>query len=165
MIGAKSSGHDVRTLNLHELKFDPILHQSFSGQQTLEPDLQKAQELILWSQHMVWVYPNWWGTLPANLKGFIDRTFLPGFAFKYKSGGGFPEKLLVGRTAEIILSMDTPTWAYRLFLGAHGLKIMKNSILAFCGIKVTKTHLIGPIRGSTEQKRNIWLQHIHNAGI
>lgn len=44
----------------------------------LEEDLVKAQELIRWADHLVFVYPIWWGTMPAVLKGFFDRVFLPG---------------------------------------------------------------------------------------
>jgi putative NADPH-quinone reductase len=33
-----------------------------------------ARELILWAEHLVFVYPTWWGTMPALLKGFLDRT-------------------------------------------------------------------------------------------
>lgn len=43
----------------------------------LEEDLVKAQELIRWADHLVFVYPIWWGTMPAVLKGFFDRVFLP----------------------------------------------------------------------------------------
>lgn len=151
-------GDQVQILNLVELKFDPILRLGFQGEQEREPDLIHAQTQIIWADHIVWIYPNWWGGPPALLKGFIDRTLLPGFAFKYKSSGGFPEKLLAGRTAEIVLTLDTPPFFYKYFMWAAGLKVMKNSVLEFCGVKVIKTHLIGPIRGSSDFKRESWLK-------
>src|SRR5256885_16433644 len=67
--------------------------------QPLEPDLQRAQADILWASHLAWAYPTWWGGLPALLKGFIDRIFLPGFAFKYRKGSVLWDRLLAGRTA------------------------------------------------------------------
>jgi len=81
---AKASGSEVRELQLGKLEFDPILWNGYNKIQELEPDLAKAQELILWSNHIVFVYPNWWGAMPALMKGFFDRVFLPGFAFKYR---------------------------------------------------------------------------------
>ena len=44
------------------------------------------------------------------LKGFVDRVFLPGFAFKYRPGKAFPAQLLKGRTAQLLVTMDTPPW-------------------------------------------------------
>ena len=58
------------------------------------------QQDILWADHLVFVYPNWWSTVPALLKGLIDRMFVPGFAFKYRENSPFWDKLLKGKTAE-----------------------------------------------------------------
>ncbi|MDH5389479.1 MAG: NAD(P)H-dependent oxidoreductase, partial [Gammaproteobacteria bacterium] len=90
--GAKDSGNEVHTINLGELKFDPVLWKGYSKIQELEPDLVNAQELMQWSNHIVFIYPNWWGTMPALMKGFFDRAFLPGFAFKYRDNSSFWDK-------------------------------------------------------------------------
>ncbi|MDD4974075.1 MAG: NAD(P)H-dependent oxidoreductase [Bacteriovorax sp.] len=157
---AKKQGDAVDLVNLVDLKFDPILRGDFNDMQPLEPDLIELQKKILWANHVVWIYPLWWGSLPALLKGFIDRVFLPGYAFKYKPGLGMPKKLLIGRTSEIISTLDTPVWLYKWLLGAPGLKIMKAGILGFCGFKVTKTMLLGPIKGSSEEQRKKWLDQL-----
>ena len=120
--GALAAGFEVRELKLRSLDFDPILWKGYNKIQKLEPDLVRAQELIQWSDHMVFVYPNWWGTTPALMKGFFDRVFLPGFAFKYRENSQFWDKLLTGRTAHLIVTMDTPPWYYqhmRLPLGKN----------------------------------------------
>ena len=70
---ARAAGAQVRVLRLGSLVFDPLLHAGYRQVQTLEPDLVAAQQDILWAQHLVWVYPIWWGAMPALLKGFIDR--------------------------------------------------------------------------------------------
>lgn len=149
---ATQKGHEVQLIAVRELAFSPNLNGGFGKGQELEPALVRAQELLKWADHSVWIYPNWWGTFPALLKGFIDRTFLPGFAFKYK-GGGFPEQLLKGKTAQIIMTLDTPIWFYYLFMRAPGLKIMKSGILGYCGIKVNSIKLFGPIRGTSASDR------------
>ncbi len=155
---SKEKGVSVELLILRDLKFDPILRGNFKGQQIFEDDLKEAQKKISWSEHLVWVYPNWWGTMPALLKGFIDRIFLPGWAFEYRVGNPMPKKLLIGKTAEIIHTMDTPPFFYRWFLGSRGIKIMKTNILGFCGIKVIKTQLIGPVRGAKNEKIQNWIK-------
>jgi len=81
--GADMSGSECKLVHLIDLEFNPILTFGYRVVSELEPDLQKNQQDILDADHLVIVYPNWWGTYPALLKGFIDRVFLPNFAFKY----------------------------------------------------------------------------------
>ena len=72
---------EVEVLYLADLTFDPILRYGYRKRTELEPDLLKAFELLKEADHTVWIYPTWWGGMPALLKGFIDRLFLPGFTF------------------------------------------------------------------------------------
>lgn len=155
---AGSAGHEVRTLQLGELNFDPVLREGYRQPQPLEPDLIAAQDAILWAEHLVLAYPIWWGGIPALLKGFLDRILLPGFAFRYKAGSPFPEKLLAGRTAHLLVTMDTPPWYFRWVYGMPGLHQMRRTTLAFCGIRPEKTLTFGPLLNSTPQRRQAWLE-------
>ncbi|MFS4459558.1 NAD(P)H-dependent oxidoreductase [Bdellovibrio sp. HCB2-146] len=133
--GAKQAGHEVKLVHLSHLKFDPILHKGYLKIQELEPDLIQAQKDILWAEHVVFVYPMWWGTVPALLKGFLDRTFLPGFAFKYRKDNPLWDRLLKGRSGRIILTTDAPWW-WNLFVNWNpSIRMMKVTVLEFCGIK------------------------------
>ena len=154
---AMANGSVVRELQLGELNFDPILWEGYKKIQELELDLVKAQELIKWSNHIVFVYPNWWGAMPALMKGFFDRVFLPGFAFKYREGSQFWDKLLSGRTAHLIVTMDTPPWYYRWIYHRPGHNEMKRTILGFCGIKVVKISEFAPIKDSSQHQRKKWI--------
>ena len=155
---AKITGHEVRVLRLGDLAFDPILHHGYTQAQPLELDLLSAQSDILWATHLTLVFPIWWGGIPALMKGFIDRIFLPGFAFKYRAGKAFPDKLLRGRTAHLLVTLDTPPWYYRWFYRMPGVHQMRKTTLAFCGIKPIKTLLLGPLLGSTPAQREKWLK-------
>ncbi len=158
--GARQSGAEVKELYLGELKFDPILHYGYAKNMELEPDLKKAQHDIKWANHLVFVYPTWWGTMPALLKGFIERTFLPGFAFSYKPGTRYWVKKLSGKTAHVIVTMDTPKWYYRIILEAAGHHIIRKAILEFCGIHHCEIMEYGPIITSTKEKREKWLEEV-----
>lgn len=155
---ANANGHEVRVLRLGELAFDPILHNGYTQIQALEPDLLRARSDILWATHLTFVFPIWWGGIPALMKGFIDRVFLPGFAFKYRAGKAFPDKLLQGRTAHLLVTLDTPPWYYRWFYRMPGIHQMRKTTLAFCGIKPIKTLQFGPVLGSTPAQRDTWLK-------
>jgi putative NADPH-quinone reductase len=155
---AIGTGHKVKVLRLGDLNFDPVLWHGYAKIQELEPDLLEAQKLVQWAEHLVFVYPTWWGALPALLKGFFDRTFLPGFAFKYRENSVWWNKLLAGRTAHLMVTMDTPPWYYRLVYGAPGHHQMKRTILGFCGIKVTRLTTFGPVKSASKTKKDIWLK-------
>ncbi len=164
--GAKSARAEVRELKLGELSFNPVLNANAevrSGQkeaQALEPDLVKAQQDIAWADHLVFVYPSWWGTMPGLLKGFIDRVFLPGFAFKYQKGKALPDQLLKGKTARLIVTMDTPSWWNRFIYHAAGHNAMRHATLYFCGIRPVKITDLGGMRNTTLEQRTKWLEQI-----
>lgn len=162
--GAQAKGHGVRWLRLGDMQFDPILHGSDPHQQTLEPDLLQAQQDLLWAEHTVWVFPVWWGGVPALLKGFLDRTFTSGFAYKFSSGSSLPVQLLKGRTAELLVSLDTPAWYYRWVQRMPALHQMRITTLAFCGIRTVRTELLGPVIHSDAATRGRWLQRARSRG-
>ena len=162
--GAEKSGATCKVINLIDLKFNPILTYGYRKISELEPDLIEAQKNILTADHLVIVYPNWWSTYPALLKGFFDRTFLPDFAFKYHIKDPFWDKLLKGKTARLIVTMDTPKWYYWLVnknAGHHSIKI---GILKFCGIKPVKITSFAPVKSANDKKRKKWLEEVEILG-
>ncbi len=155
--GAKANGSEIQELIVGDLKFDPVLWKGYNEIQELESDLVKSQEKIQWAEHIVFVYPTWWGAMPSLMKGFIDRTFLPGFAFKFRDNSKSWDKLLSGRTAQLLVTMDTPPWYYRWVFRSPGHNEMKRTILGFCGIKVKSIIEFSPIKDSNKEQRNKWL--------
>ncbi len=160
---ARQAGHEVRLLRLGALKFDVVLHEGFKKVQELEPDLVLAQESILWAEHLCFVFPIWWGGVPASLKGFLDRVFLPGFAFKYRAGAAFPDQLLKGRSAHILATMDTPPWYFKWIYRMPGIHQMRKTTLEFCGIKPVKVFSFGPVLDSKPARREAWLEKARSA--
>ena len=162
--GAIDANAQVKTINIREIEFNLNLTSGYKNIIELEPGLIESQELIQWADHLVFVYPTWWGTMPALLKGFIDRVFLPGFGFQYRESSVLWDKLLKGKSARLIVTMDTPPWYYRLFYGRPGHNAMKKSTLEFCGIKPVKISTIGPVRHSKKNKRISWLTQVKKLG-
>ncbi|NTW55973.1 MAG: NAD(P)H-dependent oxidoreductase [Chlorobiaceae bacterium] len=163
--GAAHAGHSVSRIDLGELSFDPVLHKGYREVQPLEPDLLDAKEALIQAGHLVFVYPVWWGGPPALLKGFFDRLFLPGIAFKFNNPHALRwERLLAGRSARLLVTMDTPPWYYRLIYRMPGHNQMKRTILDFCGIRPVFISEFGPVRTSTPEQRQKWLETASQLG-
>lgn len=162
--GALASGAEVKELIVRDLQFNPNLEFGYRQRTTLESDLLEAQEKIKWANHLVLVFPIWWGAVPAILKGFFDRAFLPGFAFQKRENSLWWDKLLTGKSARIICTLDQPAWYYRIFNGRPGYYAVKKMTLEFCGIRPVRTTTIGPIRLSKDSYRANWLRKVENLG-
>ncbi len=155
--GARSAGVDAALTDLSTLDFDPVLRQASPRLQALEPDLLRLQDDLLAADHLVFIYPTWWGTYPALLKGLLDRLLVEGWAFEEITGGTGYAGLLAPRTAELVTTMDTPGPVYHLVNHAPGRHAMAAATLGFCGIDVVRHTRLGIVKDSTGRQRQRWL--------
>lgn len=158
------AGNEVKEIILADMTFNPILMYGYRKRTELEPDLLEAWEKIKWAEHIVWIYPTWWSSTPALLKGFIERVFLPGFAFEYQEKSPFPKKLLTGKTSEIISTMDAPVFYYKWIVKDIGGKMIRRDIGAFCGIKNKRTTYLATLKTSTPEQREKWIEKVGTLG-
>jgi putative NADPH-quinone reductase len=166
MTGATETDALCQTLNLSELHFNPNLAEGYKIREgmLLEPGLQHAQQKILWADHVVLAYPTWWGSMPALTKGFIDRVFLPGFAFKHHKGENFPEKLLKGKSIRLLVTMDAPKWWFYLAYRAAQYRMLKDVVFGYVGFYPVKFSTFGAMRKSTQTQRMNWLSKVEKLG-
>lgn len=144
--GARDGGAHVDELVLDDLAFDPILHKGYAEIQELEPDLLRAQRLISQADHVVLSFPVWWGAAPALLKGFLDRTFLPGWAFQFRDVWPLPKRLLKGRTAHVIMTMDSPKLVYAALYWGSAHRSVIAGTLSFSGIGPVSTQTVSAVK-------------------
>ena len=162
--GASKSNAFISQINIADLQFNPNLQYGYHQRMKLEPDLLDAIEKIKKAHHLVWVYPMWWYGYPALMKGFIDRTFLPGITFNSRKGK-LPEKLLKGKTARLIVTSDTPRWFNSLIMKSPAINQLKKGTLEFCGINPVRVTYISPVSYSLPEFRENWLQKITKLGL
>ncbi len=162
--GVEDSSAEVSVIHIKDLEFNPNLQFGYRKRIKLEPDLLKSIEEIKKADHITWIFPMWWYGYPAIMKGFVDRTFLPGIAFEYVEGKAFHKKLLKGKTARIIITADTPKYYDRIFFCSPAINQFKKGTLEFCGIKPVKVTYISPIKSSTLAFRTKWINKIEQLG-
>ncbi len=155
---AKAAGHEVRRANLGDLSFDPILHKGYKVIQPLEPDLLRTQEDMRWADHFVLIYPLWWASMPALLKGLWDRMYIPGFAFHFHKNGLMWDKLLAGKSARVIILSKNWPIVERFLFGDFKNEIGK-AILGFAGYKVRITE-IGRTEDMDDEVKKNWTKTI-----
>jgi putative NADPH-quinone reductase len=157
----KKSEYEV--IDLYNIKYDPILTgKELYGTKDKElSDINKEmQKKVSEADKLIFIYPVWWNSMPAILKGFFDRVFTSGFAFRYKSvipvmirtkllmryafvtrfDYGIPIPLLKGKKAIVFLTTGAPKIAF-FITGNRFKKLIKRDILGFFGIKSKIYHI------------------------
>jgi putative NADPH-quinone reductase len=160
--GAGAAGHEVRRIEVARLDFPLLRTQAEFEAGELPPALVGPRDDMRWAEHWLFLFPLWHGTMPALLKGFLEHIFRPGFAMEAREGG-FPRKLLAGRSARIVVTMGMPVLVYRWYFGAHGLRGFERSILRFAGIRPVRESLYG-LSGADEKKRARWIEEMRRQG-
>ncbi len=132
--GLQEKEIDYEVIDLYKINYDPILHAHehyTTGNREITKQNLEFQQKINESQKLIFIYPIWWGSMPAILKGFIDRVFVPGFAFRKENGKYI--KLLKGK-AVVLTAMGMPKALYYMMMKMPT-TLMKMGVLNFCGLK------------------------------
>ncbi len=157
-------GTGITRMNVWEQNFNSDFKGDYQTLLDWEPDLLNIAQALDTCDHLVIAFPLWWGAEPARTKGLFDRLLMPGYAFKYHPKGPWWDRLLAGRSADVIVTMDTPPLLLRLFYGDPIGKRWSRQILGFSGFKPVRVYRFGPIRRAEAAKRfENWSQKIHKA--
>ena len=164
---ARAAGHEVRISHLDDMEFD--LDYGLAGyghSKPLEPALEGLLSDIEWSEHVVITAPMWWGSLPAKLKGAIDRAFLPGRTFDTRvPPGKMPKPMLTGRSARGILTADTPRWLLSLLYASPIIHQLRGHILRFVGITPARFTYFAGASHPKEGKIDKWIGKVKRLGL
>lgn len=118
---------------------------------------------LLWAEHVAIFFPQWWGTYPAVLKNWLDRSLVSGIAFRYGAGvRGVP--LLGGRTARLVMTHDSPGFYNLLAYRDAAIVSLRTATLGYCGIKTVGVTRFNPVRGSAAPAREKWLSRVAGLG-
>ncbi|WP_363348112.1 NAD(P)H-dependent oxidoreductase [Methylocystis echinoides] len=161
--GAAQGGHETRLIDVAALDFPLIRTQAEFESGAPPRAIASAQETLRWADHWVIVYPLWLGDAPALFKAFVEQTFRPGFALRYREGR-LPEGLLKGKTARVIVTMGMPALVYRFFFFAHGLRNLKRNVLNYAGVSPVRDTLIGSIKDMDRATGEQWLRRVEAFG-
>lgn len=168
---ARAGGAEVRVVDLaadpvpgHPSDRDEVRLPRTDADVPLAPEVAAYVADVDWADHLVFFFPQWWGSLPGALKTWIDRVFVRGFAYRYRPTGRLWDKLLTGRSARIVMTMDSPTfwnaWVYR----NAPIRSLRNATLEYCGVKVRGVTRLSEVRRSSEADRERWVRGMASLG-
>ncbi|SFE59778.1 NAD(P)H-dependent oxidoreductase [Thermophagus xiamenensis] len=161
-LAAESLNHKINPIrrNLYDIDFNPILTNEDLGQikeGRIPEDIYREQTLIKEADIISFIYPLWWGSFPAILKGYFDRVLTNGFAFKISSNG--PEGLLKGKKVVLHTSMGNSVEEYEkkgildAFRQIHG-----DEVFGFCGIEIAGHYFYPRISDSSPEIKKQYIE-------
>lgn len=144
--------------------FDPAMRAGdlrlWGKGRSADPMVAAYQKKIEWADVLIFVFPVWWGYIPAVLKGFCEKVFLPGWAYEDGGFAGLLKGKLKPRRAIVISTMRTPAWAFGLYFHNPVKHAFIRDTLASCGIKVMKYMQIGSMHSNSKKRAEAKMSQI-----
>jgi len=150
--------------DLYAEGFNPVQPVPESGNVSSDDPLVEAHCRDLAAADLIAVFhPNWWSQPPAIVKGWIDRVFRLGTAYRYPEGVGYdgvPQGLLRARHALVFNTSNTPQAREREVFGDPLEQLWRTSVFGLCGVTSVLRLVAGPMASSTEAQRAGWLDDV-----
>lgn len=131
------AGHQVTDVDLYAERFDPAMSRQerldYLNTERNERLVQRYDDQLAIAEALVLVYPSWWYGMPAMLKGYFDRVWLPGVAFDVTSKGTIKtDRLKRLRRILVVTTYGGSWWMVRVALGDPARKIIGRAVRALC---------------------------------
>ncbi|MFO7879673.1 MAG: NAD(P)H-dependent oxidoreductase [Bacteroidota bacterium] len=154
-------GNEVIMRDLYNIKFNPVLSRKdleSIDEERYPTEITEEQKFIKRAELIVFVYPIWWSGMPAMLKGYIERVFLEGFAFKTKNGKARPlltdKKVMLFNTTGSTEFFNTQKQRDALN------EITEKCIFEFCGMEIINHTYFHAVQDVDEDTRKAMLAKV-----
>jgi putative NADPH-quinone reductase len=142
---AEGAGHVVRALDLYAEGFDPVMspdeRRTYGDEASVDPVLEWHIAHLRWAEGIVFVYPTWWYSQPAMLKGWLDRVWRTGVAFHLGPRGLTPALTDI-RILGVVTTLGSSRWLWSIVMGSPGRKVILRGLRACTGLR-TRTFWLG----------------------
>jgi putative NADPH-quinone reductase len=160
--GLRSAGHEVNVIDLAAEQFNPVMSTSEwntyrQGNGDIPAGLERDVSLVESAEIIVFVYPTWWGGLPAQLKGWLERVMLPGTAFVFNENNKVRPGLTNIRRIHIASTFGSP-WLYVRFVNDNGRRILARAFRLNTSIRTkVSTSSLYAMDTATDESRKSFL--------
>ena len=158
----KEAGHEIMFHDLYREGFDPLLPaQEIPKSGKINQEVKAHCDELSSADGIIIVHPNWWGQPPAILKGWVDRVFRPGVAYRFDEGDGgegIPIGLLKASVAVVINTSNTPRAREQAAFGDPLEAIWRSCIFDLCGVETFYRRMFAVVVTSTVEQRLGWIE-------
>jgi NAD(P)H dehydrogenase (quinone) len=134
----RAANHIVDVRDLYAEGFVPAMSADERGRYYgTSPNLDGIEQHIAalrGADALLLIYPTWWFGMPATLKGWFDRVWVPGVAFRLRQAGGLEPLLMKVRRIGIVTTYGSPRWLL-WFIGWPDRRVVHNGLRSLCARK------------------------------
>lgn len=163
---ARANGHEVRLTDLYAEGFNPVMspdeRRTYTEADPPPPDIAPHIANLQWAEGLILVYPTWWYSQPAMLKGWIDRVWRPGVTFTLRTATEPMRPALTNvRLIGVITTFGSPWWFWTFLMGAPGRKVILRG-MRYCTAPRTRTFWMGlhEMDNQTDESRRRYLDRV-----
>lgn len=159
----KLSGNNYTVVDLYKEKYNPVLSAAeMNGETDFETRLH--QRMIKEATDIIFIFPVWWFRAPAILEGFIDKTFTPQFAYRFKpliGKYGLPVPLLKDKKVTVFVTHGAPALPVKtLYVNVVKYRFLLG-FLSFCfNVFTCKIVQFWSVPLITDSKRSAYLKKV-----
>ena len=161
----QESNQEIEVRDLYQINFNPVLSlNDMSGQRMgkVADEVKTEQDFIAWADRIIFVYPIWWTGMPAIMKGYIDRVFSYGFAYRYDQG--IQKGLLTGKKAIIVNSHGKSNAEYEASGMDKALALTSDTgIFKYCGLEIQQHFYFDKADRASAESVEDWKDQIEEA--
>jgi len=121
----RAENNQIDLIDLHADGFNPVMSAAdltnWRRGRAIDPQVADYQRRLLAADRIIFMFPVWWEVMPAMTKGFLDKVYAKDLLYQ---ADNMQTKLVKQPKIEIITTMSTPNWAYRLIFGAPLAKLL-----------------------------------------
>ena len=162
--GAKEKGHEVSRINIGGMDLPFLSSQEEFEAPPPQPVLNQREKIAA-ADHLFIAFPLWLGGMPARLKAFFEQSARGGFYLKpAEEGHAWPERMMKGKSARIVVTMGMPDLIYRFGMDAGALKALERGVLGLSGFKPMHHTIIGSVGELTPSKVESWFTFMREIG-
>ena len=156
--GLVANGHSIDLIDLHADGFNPVTSASdlaaWRQKMTHDPLAANYQQRLIAADHIIFIFPIWWESMPALTKGFIDKVFVKGILFyEPKPGRPFVSLLPNIKGVSLLTVMSTPNFVYKWIFGNPITKILFRGTFRKMGIHKLKWYNYSGMEHRSLEKR------------
>lgn len=171
--GLNTGQHECKIINLDKDQFDPVMKEKDlgafvkagrvgeEGLTDVDPIVLRYKKKLEWAEHLVLIFPIWWMTMPAMMKGFIDKVIFPAIAYNMVNGK-LQSRLKSLKQVTVITTMNTPSDIYKEYFGNSIEGSLIKGTFNQIGIHDIRWISLNMVKQVGDEKRWVWLDEIEN---